>query len=116
MEARELTDFVHQLKSQKIIKKDIEVADATGFNKASLSNFLNGRVPISEKFERVFLEKYKRYLKEANKVLAPIDCEHELAQAQKEIALLTDHIKTLKKMNSVLEAFVLKSKATNGMH
>lgn len=55
----DLVRIVEQLKAKRIIKKDIEIAEKTGYSRAVVSNYLSGRVKASDKFLNKFYEVYE---------------------------------------------------------
>lgn len=61
-----LSQAVEFLKANRIIKRDIEIAERTGYSKGVVSNYLNGKIEVSEKFKKKFFEVYKEELKQNN--------------------------------------------------
>lgn len=64
---KELIEQVEFLKSKRIIKKDAEIVEKTGFSKGVISNYLSGRIEASKNFIEAFNEVFKNDLPE-NKV------------------------------------------------
>lgn len=58
---------VEKLKALRIIKKDTEIVEKTGYSKGVVSNYLSGNIPASENFKKKFYEVYGTFL-EQNKV------------------------------------------------
>jgi len=50
---------VQYLKGKGEIRRDIEIANALGYNKATVSSYLQGKVKASQKFEREFENTFK---------------------------------------------------------
>lgn len=67
---RDFIEDVELLKSKRIIKKDIEIAEQTGFDKSVISNYLSGRVKPSENFLSKFNEVFSSQLSK-NKIDEP---------------------------------------------
>lgn len=65
---KELIKAVELLKATRVIKKDAEIVDMTGFSKSTVSNYLSGRVEASSNFIKKFEEVFKVSIFE-NKVL-----------------------------------------------
>jgi phage repressor protein C with HTH and peptisase S24 domain len=63
----DLIKAVELLKSRRIVKKDKEIAEKTGYDKSVISNYLSGRVKVSDSFMEKFNEVFKDGLE--NKVL-----------------------------------------------
>lgn len=61
-----LSQAVEFLKANRIIKRDVEIAERTGYSKGVVSNYLNGKIEVSEKFKKKFFEVYKEELKQNN--------------------------------------------------
>lgn len=62
-----LIEDVELLRSKRVIKKDVEIARATDFDKTVISNYLSGRVNASKNFLDKFYQVYSKHLDE-NKV------------------------------------------------
>lgn len=54
----ELIRAVEDLKAKRIIIKDKDILDKTGFTKGTLSNYLSGRVAASANFIKIFEDKF----------------------------------------------------------
>lgn len=67
--SEELVAAVDLLKSYKIIKRDREVAERTGYDKSVVSSYLSGRVKPSKNFVDKFQEVFKESLQMKSKVL-----------------------------------------------
>jgi len=57
---QELYDRVEQLKSDRIIKKDADIVESTGFSKSAVSSYVNGKVKASKNFMQKFNEIYPK--------------------------------------------------------
>lgn len=53
-----LINDVERLKALRVIDKDVEIANQTGFSRSAISNFLSGRIRASENFLKVFYEHF----------------------------------------------------------
>ncbi|HKR03503.1 MAG TPA: S24 family peptidase [Bacteroidia bacterium] len=53
---------IEYLKSLRIIKRDSEIVKSTGYSKGLVSNYINGKIPISEAFKEKFYEVYGEHL------------------------------------------------------
>lgn len=51
-------EVIFKLKKLGAIKKQDDIAEKTGYNKSSISEILNGKVPLSDKFIQIFAAKY----------------------------------------------------------
>jgi transcriptional regulator with XRE-family HTH domain len=53
-----IKEAIFLLKKRKIIKKQDDIAERTGYNKSSISEIINGKVPLSEKFIKIFCSEF----------------------------------------------------------
>lgn len=56
---QDLMAAVKYLRDHRVIKRDKDIADLTGYAKASISNYTNGKLMASHKFIEKFEEVYK---------------------------------------------------------
>lgn len=73
-----LQKAVQYLYGQGAIKKDKDIADKTGYNKATVSSYTSGRTKVSEDFAEAFERVFKIKLKdfEDGGMLAPIEIKN----------------------------------------
>ncbi len=57
-ELERLKKAIFELRSKGLLKKQDDIAQKTGYNKSSISEILNGKVPLSEKFIKVFCSEF----------------------------------------------------------
>ncbi len=58
MHMKELENAVQYLYGKGVIKKDKDIADKTGYNKATISSYITGRTKPSDYFLRIFEKSY----------------------------------------------------------
>jgi predicted DNA-binding transcriptional regulator AlpA len=66
---RELIEKVELLKSLRVVKKDAEISESTGFPRSAVSSYLSGRIKASKNFLDKFNEVYYSYFD--NKIINP---------------------------------------------
>lgn len=67
MASNTLASAVQYLYGKGIIKKDKDIADKTGYNKATVSSYLSGKIPPSEGFIKTFEKVFRLHLKDFEK-------------------------------------------------
>lgn len=90
-----LRDDVAFLKGRGIIKRDKEIADRTGFNKAVISTYLNGKINASKNFLNKFYEVFEKDLP-ANKVSTHLLTDKEKIEALEREIIYRDEIIAIK--------------------
>ena len=58
----DLYDAVEELKSNRIISKDIDIANKTGYSRQIVSNYLTGKQKPSKAFINKFLDTFSMHL------------------------------------------------------
>jgi hypothetical protein len=67
---KELIEKVELLKSLRIVKKDAEIADSTGFPRSAVSSYLSNRIKASKNFIEKFTDVYEMYFD--NKIIESV--------------------------------------------
>jgi transcriptional regulator with XRE-family HTH domain len=87
MDSNRLASAVQYLYGKGIIKKDKDISDKTGYNKATVSSYINGKINPSEEFTKTFERVFKVQLKDFEK-----GGQHEQVPAVDPLQLITEKI------------------------
>lgn len=106
-----MIDTVEILKSKRVIKKDVEIAEKTGFSKPVVSNYLSGRVKASDNFISAFEKNYEIKVFD-NKVFSSSD-SRELPNPIATINLLVESNRVLADSGKIIAESQKKLVETN---